>query len=314
MEAPLLISTYLPDPGLETSVFQHYHTGQTAPKYSPEKGTDLPGEELPIAGVPAALAVNFGAQLSYVFDTVECRPLYAWQGGFLDFTPYWGDKTRGSRVAFDYVPKLVGTLFNKAEGTHPLSIDGKLVDDPHYVGYKLEKGTPRFFFKSGSHLVSVKITPDAKPLSYHAEWTCSPSAKLAYREGELEVSGEGKVEFSRSGKVLGQFKGYELKVDLKKANVNAGSVLFNSYGCTTCHSIDGSNGHGPTLAGLAGSKVPLADDTSVTADAAYLEECIRNPNAKIVKGFPPNYMPPYTLKDVEVESLVLFIQSIAKPE
>ncbi|MES2921314.1 MAG: cytochrome c [Verrucomicrobiota bacterium] len=313
-ETPLIISTYLPDPGLESGVFQHYHTGKPVPKYSPEKGIDLPGEEPAIAGISAALAVNFGPSLSYVFDTVECRPLYAWQGGFLDFAPYWGDQARGSRVSFGYVPQLVGTLFSKAEGKHPLSIDDKPVGAPTYTGYKLEKGIPRFYFKSGRHVVNVKITSDAKPLCYHAEWNCNPPARLTFHEGDLHVSGEGRLEYTRAGKVLGQFKGYELKVDLTKASKNAGAVLFNSYGCATCHSIDGSNGHGPTLTGVAEHQVSLEDGTMVTADATYLEESLRLPNAKIVKGYPPNYMPPYVLRDVEIQSLVRYIQSIPKPE
>ena len=317
-EAPLLISTYLPDPGLEPAVLAHYQIGAAVPKYSPEKGIDLPGFESPIPGIPAALAVNFGPSLSYVFDTVECRPLYAWQGGFLDFTPYWGDQKRGSRVSFDYVPRLVGTLFMKASGRHPLSLDGKAADADgplRYIGYKLEKGVPRFSVKSGNHVLQVRITPGKEPLSCHCEWSCEPAARLVYQEGDFTASGDGKVEFTFKGRPLGDFKGYQVKVDLTKPNAKAGEALFNNYGCATCHSVDGSGGHGPTLAGLAGGKVTLeGSDIPVVADTAYLTEAIVAPNARIVKGFPPNYMPPFTLPEVEVKSLVLFIQSIRKPE
>ena len=50
------------------------------------------------------------------------------------------------------------------------------------------------------------------------------------------------------------------------------------------------------------------------ADTAYLLESIKNPNAKVVKGYPPNYMPPFGLPDVEYDSLILYIQSLNKPE
>jgi hypothetical protein len=49
----------------------------------------------------------------------------------------------------------------------------------------------------------------------------------------------------------------------------------------------------------------------VVADEAYVRESILTPNAKTAKGFPPNYMPPYQLKPLEVDSLVLYIQSLA---
>lgn len=318
-DAPLLISSYLPDPGLDSKVFQRYHAGLPTQKYSPEKGADQPGDIKPIPGIAAALAINFGPGLSYVFDTEECRPLYAWQGGFLDFTPYWGDQKRGSRISFDYIPRLVGTLLYKAEGKHPLSIDGKAVDDieggPTYIGYKLEKGNPRFAFRAGKHVLRLLIAPSPDALSYQATWTSDPPAKLVYKEGDFTASGQGKIEYTYAGKALGQYRGYEVNLDLSKPSVKTGEALFNNYGCLTCHSLDGSNGHGPTLASLYNSKVPIVGSKEpVIADEAYLLESIKNPNAKIVQGYPANYMPPFALPDVETKSLVLFLQSLDKPE
>lgn len=315
VESPLVMQTYLPDPGIGEEVFANHFKGQSAPKYNPKEGRDVKGEEKLVAGLPAGIGVNFGPQLSYVFDPVECRPMYAWQGGFIDLTPYWGDEKRGSRVAKDYVPRLVGILFYKAEGKHPLSIDGKSVEKPEYVGYSLEKGVPRFSFKAGGHEVSVRIGPSKDSFSYEAEWTSSPAAKLAWNEGGFSASGEGKMVFNFAGKNLVEYQGYSIKVDLSKANVEAGETLYQAYGCIGCHSTDGSKGHGPSLAGLAGSMHEIeGSDKRIEADKAYLFESIKNPNAKISKGYPPNYMPPFLLKDVEIDSLVLFIQSIGKPE
>lgn len=315
VEKPLVMQTYLPDPGLDEAVFAAHHKGLTAPGYSPKEGRDTDGKETPVAGLPAGVAVSFGPQLAYVFDPVECRPMYAWQGGFLDFTPYWGDEKRGSRVGKDYVPRMVGILFYKAEGTHPLSIDGKPITKPEYVGYSLEKGVPRFEFKAGDHEVKVVIRPSKDSFSYEAEWTCSPAVKLSWNEGSFTAAGDGKMVCKFAGKSLGEFHGYQIKVDLSKANAGAGETLFNAYGCVGCHSTDGSKGHGPSLAGLAESMKELeGSDQKVHADAAYLFESIKNPNAKIAKGYPPNYMPPFQLKDVEINSLVLFIQSLGKPE
>jgi mono/diheme cytochrome c family protein len=314
-EVPLVMQTYLPDPGIDEAVFAQHHRGEVAPAYTPKEGRDLDGKEKPVAGIPAGIGVNFGPRLSYVFDPVECRPLYAWQGGFIDLTPYWGDEKRGSRVAKNYVPQLVGILFYKAEGKHPLSIDGEPVEKPEYIGYSLEKGVPKFEFKAGAHQIQVIVRPSKDSFSYQAEWSSVPKAKLAWNEGALKGSGDGKMTLNHTGDNLGEYHGYQIKVNLSKANAEAGETLYQAYGCIGCHSTDGSKGHGPSLAGLAGSMHEIeGSDQRVEADAAYLFESIKNPNAKISKGYPPNYMPPFQLKDVEINSLVLYIQSIGKPE
>ncbi|QJE95345.1 c-type cytochrome [Luteolibacter luteus] len=319
-EEPLVMSTYLPDPGLDPAVFSHHYKSAPAPKYNPGKGEDVPGEEKPIPGVAAGLAVSFGPSLAYVFDTTESRLFYAWQGGFLDFTPYWGDQKRGSRVSFDYVPKLVGNLFHKTSGKNPVQINGKSVDEfpggPQYVGYSLIKGAPRFEYKAGDHLVTVLLKPSAKEQSFEAEVSCTPPAPLAWKEGDFSVEGkDGKLAFTYTGKTLGSYQGYQVKIDLRKANKEAGETLYNNYGCIACHSTDGSKGHGPSLGGLADTMVELeGSDQKVLADREYLLESIKNPNAKIAKGYPPNYMPPFGIPDVEYDSLVLFIQSLSKPE
>ncbi len=318
LDAPLVMQSYLPDPAIHGAVFKEHRVGETAPGYNPKEGRDTQKTEKPVAGIPAGIAVSFGPQLAYVFDPVECRPLYAWQGGFLDFSPYWGDPLRGSRVGKDYVPRLVGILFHKAEGKHPLSIDGKSVSDigtPEYIGYSLEKGVPRYEFQIGKHKVKLIIKPVEKQFSYAAEWTCSPAAKLSWSEAEFSAKGTGKISYTFTGKNLGEFQGYKVKIDLSKANAEAGSTLFNVYGCVGCHSTDNAKGHGPGLGGLAESTREIEGAAEpVHADAAYLLESIKTPNAKIAKGFPPNYMPPFQLPEVEYQSLVLFIQSLGKPE
>ena len=63
-------------------------------------------------------------------------------------------------------------------------------------------------------------------------------------------------------------------------------------GCVVCHTPDSRAGVGPTWQGIYGSEETLADGTTVTVDDAYIRESILDPNAKIVKGFPPNIMPP----------------------
>ena len=67
--------------------------------------------------------------------------------------------------------------------------------------------------------------------------------------------------------------------------VAKGQQSFTDKGCVACHTIDGKPGVGPTLKGLYGRATVLDNGQTVTADDAYILESIKNPDAKIVKGF-----------------------------
>ncbi|BCX47252.1 hypothetical protein HAHE_11600 [Haloferula helveola] len=315
IEKPLLLRTYVPDPGLDDEVFVHHGTGAESPRYSVNDGKDTGGKPFkPIEGIPAAIAINHGPALSYVFDTTECRMLYAWQGGFLDMFPYWGDEKGGNRRSFDYVPRLVGTVFTMASGSHPLSVGGKPVGkDLKFVGYDLDgNGVPTFRFKANGHEVTQRIEPVTDtPLSCSIR--IASEAPLEYRAAEGEkVAGDGKsLVVTVTGSALSKHNGFERNLKIKTASAAAGEDVFVNYGCIACHSTDGSLGHGPSLKGLFGSKHEIEGmKEPIVADEAYIRESILKPNAKTAKGFPPNYMPPYPLKDIEVDSLVLFIRSL----
>jgi len=91
-----------------------------------------------------------------------------------------------------------------------------------------------------------------------------------------------------------------------------GQQLATSYGCTNCHSIDGSPKTGPTWLHLYGASVKLSDGTSVTADDNYIKTSIINPNLQIVSGFPANTMPDFSqvLDQTMVEALLAYIKTL----
>ncbi|MEM1054092.1 MAG: cytochrome c oxidase subunit II [Bacteroidota bacterium] len=66
-----------------------------------------------------------------------------------------------------------------------------------------------------------------------------------------------------------------------------GEVLYEQQGCNACHSIDGSDGTGPTWLGTWGEQRPFEDGTSAVMDAEYTIESILYPGNKIVQGYPP---------------------------
>jgi cytochrome c oxidase subunit 2 len=90
-----------------------------------------------------------------------------------------------------------------------------------------------------------------------------------------------------------------------------GKALFESKGCLACHSPDGSPKVGPTLKGVFGSKVELADGSTVTADENFIRESIEKPQAKVVKGFQP-VMPTFQglLSETELNALIAYIKSL----
>jgi len=101
------------------------------------------------------------------------------------------------------------------------------------------------------------------------------------------------------------------QAEAPKPLAEQGKTLFETKGCVACHSIDGSQKPGPTLKGVFGSKIELADGTTITADENYLRESIEKPQAKIVKGFQP-IMPTFQglMSETELNALIAYIKSL----
>lgn len=97
--------------------------------------------------------------------------------------------------------------------------------------------------------------------------------------------------------------------------VARGKGLYTADGCSACHSLSGSVGVGPSFKGVGGSTVTLSSGQAVTADDAYLERSIADPDAQIVKGYRAGVMSAaisrYDLmaKPDDIRALVAFIKS-----
>ena len=92
-----------------------------------------------------------------------------------------------------------------------------------------------------------------------------------------------------------------------------GEKLFQDLACGNCHKADGS-GRCPSLVGLYGRSVMLADGRTITADEAYLRESILRPDAKIVAGYQP-LMPTFQglVTEEGVLQLIEYIKSLTPP-
>jgi cytochrome c oxidase subunit II len=94
-----------------------------------------------------------------------------------------------------------------------------------------------------------------------------------------------------------------------------GAQLVKDNGCVACHATDEKRLVGPGWGGLYNSKVRLANGSTVTADDAYLRESIRQPNAKIVAGYPASVMPAFNnklLTDDDVSAILAYIHTLEK--
>lgn len=87
-----------------------------------------------------------------------------------------------------------------------------------------------------------------------------------------------------------------------------GRALAQSKGCVACHSVNGAAGVGPTWKGLYGHTSTFADGSTATVDDAYLATEIREPQARVVKGFQP-IMPKMPLTEDEVKALIAYIRA-----
>lgn len=92
--------------------------------------------------------------------------------------------------------------------------------------------------------------------------------------------------------------------------VLAGEKLFAEKACISCHIANGT-GRAPSLNGVYGAQVLLADGSKVTADDAYIRESILQPSAKIVAGYQP-LMPSFQgqLTEEQILALTAYVKSL----
>ncbi|HZZ19934.1 MAG TPA: c-type cytochrome, partial [Opitutaceae bacterium] len=75
------------------------------------------------------------------------------------------------------------------------------------------------------------------------------------------------------------------------SSAELGAAAYSKYGCATCH--EAGPARAPSLSGLYGTQVSLADGRKVRADDAYLADAILRAPENRVAGYPAD-MPSYT--------------------
>lgn len=102
--------------------------------------------------------------------------------------------------------------------------------------------------------------------------------------------------------------------DENESPAERGRQLWKERGCKQCHSIDGSNGTGPSWKGTYGTE-QVTNKGSVKIDENYLRESILEPMAKIRDGY-KGVMPSYQgqLKEKELAAIIWFQKSLKEGE
>jgi|GEM_PF-837841 len=70
-----------------------------------------------------------------------------------------------------------------------------------------------------------------------------------------------------------------------------GAKLYNTMGCSGCHSVDGSKGVGPSWKNLAGYPQKLSNGKTTIADYSFLRVMILDPGKMDLAGYPAGVMP-----------------------
>ncbi len=108
-------------------------------------------------------------------------------------------------------------------------------------------------------------------------------------------------------------KWYHVKKEGAQTPEGRGEEHTNRYGCTACHSNDGSPRQGPSFKAIWGKTETLADGSKVIIDERYIRNKILNPNGTPeVKGYQRGLMPPFQglIKEGEILDIIAYIKTL----
>jgi cytochrome c oxidase subunit 2 len=93
-----------------------------------------------------------------------------------------------------------------------------------------------------------------------------------------------------------------------------GEALFSEAGrCTACHVVQpgAPRTTGPNLSNVVGYPQPLEGGGEAMADLEYIRRSLREPNADIVRGFPPVMSSFASLHELQIDALAAYLASIS---
>ena len=128
-----------------------------------------------------------------------------------------------------------------------------------------------------------------------------------------------KVEVMEKASFDAWYAGNKLSPHDEGAPKSEGEVLYQTLGCASCHSLDGSIIVGPSFKGLYGKKVRVMTNgrvREVVADERYIRDSVRSPAQDVAEGFPEGIMPNLSnqISEEQMKAIVAFIRQQRAPE
>jgi cytochrome c oxidase subunit II len=157
---------------------------------------------------------------------------------------------------------------------------------------------------------AFRIKQDAVPGRYTSIWF-QPNRLGEFRLFCAEYCGTNHS--AMIGKVVvmepERYQAWLTGSPIEETPAQSGERLYVRLGCNVCHGVKA-----PTLAGLYGGRVLLADGSNVTADENYLRESILDSTARVVAGYAP-LMPSFRgqLSEEQLMELLSYIKSLKEP-
>ena len=271
------------------------------------------------------IAVGHPGGFNFAFNAVNCAPMFAWYGGYLDFSGETnGRGGKGSKIlgiqrslGTDAVPFRVGS----AE---------KLPETLEFHGYRRDNqsGDPTFLFEVDGVSVEQRLTPKGSDtISIDLVFPGSSNAKKFYlldpevhsrvQLGKgLRWSAPGVIEISARIPTAS----FELSLKettetfIRKVPDLSGAQVFQNF-CSACHSMDGTKLIGPTFKELLGRNQTVIRDGKtehLVVDEEYLRESVMKPQAAVVKGYEEVPMADFSsvITEEQMDRLITYLQEL----
>jgi cytochrome c oxidase subunit II len=162
----------------------------------------------------------------------------------------------------------------------------------------------------------MRVKHDIVPGRYTQVWF-TPTVEGLHRATCAEYCGKGHSDMSAKVYVDSPEKyakwmeegGDEWKTMSPK---EYGMLLYQSKGCETCHTLDGSKlaQGGPSWKGIFGKMEKMSDGKEYKIDENYIRESMMSPSAKVAAGY-ENIMPTFQglLREREINALINFVKA-----
>ena len=158
---------------------------------------------------------------------------------------------------------------------------------------------------------AFRVKQDVVPGRFTTEWF-QPTRIGVYRFYCSEYCGANHAEMQGLVYVMrpAEYENWLARGRPRNTLAQSGENLFRQLGCSGCH-VNSPTIHAPSLTGLYGKLVPLADGRFLRADDQYLRDCILTPASQVVAGYPP-LMPSFQgrLSEGELLELIAYLKSL----